>query len=586
MLTRSSQLTLEQVMAVPGIGAQVMSLLPIPYRVRLRRTCRTFLASVDESLLKVNELFGEDMAGDACAPGANGLSWLLTKCPDLKALSTATRAEHAAPWQDRVRVSLWFPWGMPDWTLAGPTSLQQVASRYQGLTDLNVASCRGVKDAGIIAIARACPGLTALDVSDCYVRDRAIIAVAESCRGLVRLAVTDCDWVSDASFEALAAHCHDLEALDANNTDVTDHGVIEVALHCPRLRRLLLSEGVSDDGIASVAQNCPRLEHLGIPHCDDMTDDALMMIAAGCPRLTQLDAIRSGIGDEGLILLAEACAGLRHLDVSWTDVTDAGVCAVAGHCPRLDYLDVSQCEGVTDAGIKSLASKCAGLRSLAVARCHAVTDAGIRAVAESCPGLRALTMRSHSVTGDSLRAIAAHCPDLTYLDMTHCSVSGASLAALAKGCLKLEYLDVTSSGCWTSSAVAAISRHSTRLRMFGAAENFLSEGEVRKLVRERGHNLRELSLSTAVVNDKTVALIAERCPRLQRLVLEYGRLTVKSVRVLAARCKGLRLLNAHGCGLTRADLRVLSKDRCHTSGALDELYSVSSDEESEESDDE
>eukprot|EP00899_Mesostigma_viride_P028492 jgi/Mesvir1/8828/Mv02729-RA.1 len=518
----ASERTLDEVMAVPGLGAQLMGLLRIPDRVRLRRTCRSFLSAVDASFLTLTDIFGEDTAPEGARPTTAGLAWLITKCPALTVLSVASRAVHEAPWQEResVRTTLEGTWVGSDWPLSRTgLTLEGIAANCKGLTYLNLADCKGVTDAGIVALARSCRGLQALDISKSQVGDEGVVAVARSCRGLRRLAVSYCKHVSDDSAAQLGSRCKRLEQLFLDFTVVTDESIIAVAGGCPHLRRLTVSEHVTDDGMSAVARHCGRLEHLGVWGCMGVTNDSIMRIAENCQGLTRLDAAYSDVGDEGLLVLAQMCGGLRRLDLSNTSITDEGlVDAVQAGLGRLEYLDVEACSGVSDDGIEEVVRKCAALRHLSVAECTGVTDEGIRAVAEHVRGIEGLVIRETRVTDEGVRAIAAKCHELRYLDMGGCDgVGGKALAAVAKGCPKLESLDLRATRCVTKASVAAISHYCKGLRAFGALETPLTDDHAAKLIKERGSQLWELALNLTYVTDKTIDLVGQLCPRLRKL---------------------------------------------------------------------
>eukprot|EP00899_Mesostigma_viride_P011751 jgi/Mesvir1/20577/Mv14818-RA.1 len=525
----SQDITLERLMAVPGVGAQVMAALPVPDRVRLRRTCRTFLAAVDDSLSNLTELFGEDVAGEGCRPGTSGLSWLLSKCPNLTTISVAARADHTEPWVWRDRFSLSWQLFMTEKTsdkiAGGILSLEDIAGRYPGLKYLNVAGCLDVTDAGLMALARSCPGLEALDVSCTRAGDAGITAVATSCPGLRRLAVSRCYNVSNASMTCVGVHCPQLEVLYLMLSRVTDVGLMAVARRGSPLRALEAPFTVTDVAMTLLAENCPHLEQLGMSFCCSVSNASIKRIAAACPGLQRFDASRcQQVTDDGIMGLAENCPGLLRLSVAGTRVTDMGIVEIARRCERLEYLNVNGCPRVTETSIKAVARGCRRLRHLSVAECPRVKDAGICRVAESCPGMQELNIRQAGVTGASLRAIAANCQELRYLDMGGCGKGGRNLASLAEGCPKLEHLDISSSPSVSQKSIVAVSRHCTRLRVFRARSLALPSQVWAKLVKGRGAGLRVLDLAGSGVMDPVVRLVSWHCLRLLELIVRESKM--------------------------------------------------------------
>ena len=71
--------------------------------------------------------------------------------------------------------------------------------------ELDLSGCQCLTDAGLISLARSCPGLRALNVSSCYeLTDAAFQALGGACSGLASLNVCGCDRLTDAGLSALA----------------------------------------------------------------------------------------------------------------------------------------------------------------------------------------------------------------------------------------------------------------------------------------------------------------------------------------------------------------------------------------------
>eukprot|EP00899_Mesostigma_viride_P023985 jgi/Mesvir1/4771/Mv22187-RA.1 len=532
-VTESQELTLEGLMAVPGMGAPMMGALSIPERVQLRRLSKTLLRAVDDSLHCLTALYGEDIAGEGCKPGTASISWLMARCPNLTTLSLAPRSDHEEPWAQRERWALSWRWeSLPSCSLPesvspppGTTGViatsysclaLEAARRYPRLTYLNLAGWRGVSDAGLRALAESCPNLTALDVSGCPVYGSGILAVARSCPRLRRLGMTACkSYDLDSTLVEIARRCPQLEALDVDYSEVTDEGVAALAHGCPLLRRLVLPKRVTSSSIKEVAQHCPLLEHLGI---HSISDAMLESLAAHCPRLQRLEGREcERVTDAGISALAAKCTGLHRLNVPGADVSDVGMTAVASHCTGLEHLNVAGCGRVTDASISLVARSCRQLRHLSIAGCSQVTGASITLVVESCPLLRELLIGRTRLDDDVLKAIADNCPELRWLDVAGCRSDGGGLSLLASGCKKLEILDVSGSYLMTRWGLSDIAEHCTRLRVFRAAGIHYADGVISGLIEARGQQLRALDLSRSQVTDDTAALVAKRCPRLQEL---------------------------------------------------------------------
>jgi len=98
----------------------------------------------------------------------------------------------------------------------GDASLEALASGCSGLEQLAASKAIRVTDRGVIAIARACPRLLVLGISQCKITDAALKEVAQNCKALEQLDVKGC-------------------------AEVTDDGLISVGSLCPMLQRLAVT---------------------------------------------------------------------------------------------------------------------------------------------------------------------------------------------------------------------------------------------------------------------------------------------------------------------------------------------------------
>merc|ERR550514_2163961 len=64
---------------------------------------------------------------------------------------------------------------------------------------------RTASDAAVIRLAEQCPGLTNVDLTNCYnITDAAVIRLAEQCPGLTNVDLYYCDNITDAAVIRLA----------------------------------------------------------------------------------------------------------------------------------------------------------------------------------------------------------------------------------------------------------------------------------------------------------------------------------------------------------------------------------------------
>ncbi|XP_062114823.1 F-box/LRR-repeat protein 4-like [Humulus lupulus] len=85
---------------------------------------------------------------------------------------------------------------------------------FPKLEKLSLIWCSNVSSYGLIALAKKCSFLTALDLLGCYVGDHGLAAVGQSCKQLGDLNLRFYEALTDAGFVELALGCgNSLKAL-------------------------------------------------------------------------------------------------------------------------------------------------------------------------------------------------------------------------------------------------------------------------------------------------------------------------------------------------------------------------------------
>lgn len=139
------------------------------------------------------------------------------------------------------------------------------------------------------AVARGCPRLDTLDVSDCPLHADSIVDLASRCPRLQVLALPP-EAATDAALDAVATHCPLLRSLHVVRGLVTDAGLSRLVARCPQLQVLHLSfcAHVGAAGLCAVAAHCKDLRVLYAVCCkhDDGIDDAFCTVRKACERLT------------------------------------------------------------------------------------------------------------------------------------------------------------------------------------------------------------------------------------------------------------------------------------------------------------
>eukprot|EP00899_Mesostigma_viride_P009017 jgi/Mesvir1/18116/Mv09413-RA.1 len=428
--TRHQLSPLEMVANIPTLGVDTLSRLPIITRVQLRQS-RLLRAAVDESLLRVTEIFAEDppvhfafrerRADMVHARVRDALVFLAGKCPDLTTLSTVTRQTREAEcqpdcwdWMSLIECGERLDWTKPVWCL---------------------------NDRTLATVAAKCPRLRHVDVRVAFFHDDGNML---NCLP---------GQVSDAGIIALAENCPDLRYLNAVGLPVTDKAVAELATHCPNLETLMIGKTSEVDYITE------RTRGAGV------TSLGISLLAQGCPRLKKLDVAGWGMEDCALRAL-EGCRELEYLDISGsTDISDDGLLNFLESASHLQTLNLSGCIGITDASVEVLVEIDRNeMRELYLSGCSKMTDAGIAVIAASCPELRRLRLNRCGVTDSSVMAVARHCPQLDCLDLGGCSaITDASISRLARRCPALQQLGLAFCRSLTDASLKVVAQRCARL---------------------------------------------------------------------------------------------------------------------------
>jgi hypothetical protein len=245
------------------------------------------------------------------------------------------------------------------------------------LGTLRLGWCVGLKfwKWTIRGLSKHCSGLTTIDLHTCVlVDDHVVVMIAEACPQLQEIDVFHCGRLTDHSLGALALNCHRLSSVNFGLADISDVGVVELALACPHLRSVAFGRccQLTDTAVWMLAECCRRLSSVDFSYCAQLTDSAVAHLAERCKYLA-------------IVLLGE-CPKL----------SDDSIVALAEHCGKhLECLNVKKCRTsdpfptqFTDHSVIVLARHCSGLRSLNLDGANAsLTARSGRALAQHCPRL-------------------------------------------------------------------------------------------------------------------------------------------------------------------------------------------------------
>jgi F-box/leucine-rich repeat protein 2/20 len=233
------------------------------------------------------------------------------------------------------------------------------------LTTLTLQGCPAITDVGMQAIGVRCARLTevvlegatngsAPMISACRVTDDGIIALATGCPHLRSLVIDSVAPITDASFEAIGAHCRKLVAISINAVGVDR--LLEQHPQHPAAAAAADAKiiGVTSNGVAALANGCSVLRFVSLCGWTQVTCAGLKELGRCCPLLVCARFGSTGVANAGVIALARGCPQLKLANFSGTDITDVAVAELVSQCHRLEFIRLVACNRLTDASVDSI----------------------------------------------------------------------------------------------------------------------------------------------------------------------------------------------------------------------------------------
>ena len=135
-----------------------------------------------------------------------------------------------------------------------------------------------------------CSSLAWLHVGDGGMATSALKDVFTYCINLQGVTLHKCIQLNDEGIKAMAQSCTSLTTLSLwDCSNVTIAGLVEVATHCISLERLALFETfINDDVLIQLSLHCHRLKSLYLCHCvgGPVTEAGVLAVVDGCINLT------------------------------------------------------------------------------------------------------------------------------------------------------------------------------------------------------------------------------------------------------------------------------------------------------------
>lgn len=220
----------------------------------------------------------------------------------------------------------WDPWQQSKPPQLTPPQLSSCLDRFHAVGAVSLSSCHSLAS----LFPRLPSTLTGLDLSFCYELDDELLqALVQALPRLQTLHLEDCEEVKDAGVIAVARAYPDLTVITLDSLGITDMALAALATHCPRLTclRLANSPEITDDGVCCLVDSLETLRFLTLRFLPEVTTTGLLQISDKCPLLQSLNLEGcTGVGNIGVWEVARRCTQLRALNLfGCVNVTSEGV---------------------------------------------------------------------------------------------------------------------------------------------------------------------------------------------------------------------------------------------------------------------
>ncbi|EEY60232.1 sporangia induced conserved hypothetical protein [Phytophthora infestans T30-4] len=308
--------------------------------------------------------------------------------------------------------------------------------------------CVKLTDESLIAISRACPQLTKVDLSGCSgVRDDGILAIAANCPKLQKINLNMCRRITDRSIMALAQHASlSLEEIILDRCLKVSGPAICFLMRTQRSLRSL-----------SIAR-CPKVQGADFYNLSEKAQKKWIC------KLATLDLSGcAGLDDRGAAALITANRyTLRYLNLGALSSLGSDTFTAIARCTELESLDLSLCRTLQNCDLMTIASGCPHLSTLLLQGCDALGDVGLKALASRAANLQRLSLEfCYNMTDEGFAAVVSYCPDLLHLNIKACNqLTVAAFRALTQRKAPLETLYIGAcADMETTAAYFSIVKH-------------------------------------------------------------------------------------------------------------------------------
>ncbi|CAI9774867.1 unnamed protein product [Fraxinus pennsylvanica] len=398
--------------------------------------------------------------------------------------------------------------------------LHELALNNKVLENVNfyMTDLTKVQSADLELLAKNCPSLTSVKISDCDISDligffKAANALEEfgggsfndppgqidegvfneqlgrysaesfpprlGCLGLTYLGKAEMPFVFP-----IAARLKKLDLLYAL-LDTEGHCVL--LQKCLNLEILETRNVIGDRGLEVLARSCKKMKRLRIERGDDEQE---------------MEDVEGIVSQRGLIALAKGCLELEYLAVYVSDITNESLECIGTYSKnmcdfRLVLLDRE--EIITDLpldnGVRSLLIGCDKLRRFALyLRPGALTDLGLSYIGRYSPKVRWMLLGYVGESDDGLLKFSKGCPSLQKLEMRGCCFSERALAMAAVQLNSLRYMWVQGYRSVNPLDLLQMVRPNWNIELIPARRVIVQDDNAQVIVEHPAHILAYYSL--------------------------------------------------------------------------------------------
>ncbi|XP_015078449.1 EIN3-binding F-box protein 1-like [Solanum pennellii] len=426
------------------------------------------------------------------------------------------------------------------------------ASNYKGLAKLSIGGdnpCHGVSDGGLKAIARCCPTLRDLSLSNmAFVGDEGLSEIADGCHLLEKLYLFQCPKITDNSLLDIAKNCTHMTSLTIDSCiKIGNEAPKAVGKYCPKLKVVIL-------------KNCPLIGDRGI--------EDLFMSAGNILTEVELQALH--ISDISIKIISQHGTALTSLDfgeLRRVVVRDFWVMGIGQCLHKLKSLSISACSGVNDLGLHVICKACPNLKLFCVRKSFVLSDNGLVACVKALVSLQHLRLEEcHLITQAGFFGILLNCgKKLKTFSLVKCfGVNDLTNAIPSKApcCNSLVSLTIRNCPGVGNATIAIISRlchRLTHIKLIGLLS--ITDEGLFPLVKNCAANLVAVNLSGCVnITDISVSYIVNKSGRSLKYLLVDGCKNVTDATLVEIwnSCWTLNVLDVSKCGITDSGITTLS----------------------------